>query len=100
MRPVYHHKEIRCDGHLFLTVLAYQFVQIIRRKLRSHGITDSWETIRTTLSGQQRITATFRRADDRTLHVRKATISEPGQRVIYQALGVDMKPGGVHKLIV
>jgi hypothetical protein len=32
LRPVYHHKEIRVDGHLFSTVLAYQFVQIIRRQ--------------------------------------------------------------------
>jgi|GEM_PF-3411768 len=29
MRPVYHHKEDRCDGHLFITVLAYQAVQVI-----------------------------------------------------------------------
>jgi transposase len=24
--PVYHHKEIRVDGHLFIFVLAYQIV--------------------------------------------------------------------------
>jgi hypothetical protein len=24
-RPVYHHKEERVDGHLFITVLAYQY---------------------------------------------------------------------------
>lgn len=29
--PVYHHKEERVDGHLFITVLACQFVQVIRR---------------------------------------------------------------------
>jgi len=33
LRPIYHRKEIRSDGHLFITVLAYQFVQIIRRRL-------------------------------------------------------------------
>lgn len=27
MRPVYHHKEDRSDGHPFITVLAYQAVQ-------------------------------------------------------------------------
>jgi transposase len=35
LRPVYHRKEIRVDGHLFITVLAYQFVQIIRRNCKS-----------------------------------------------------------------
>jgi hypothetical protein len=26
LRPVFHHKESRVDGHLFITVLAYPFV--------------------------------------------------------------------------
>jgi transposase len=42
MRPVYHHREDRCDGHLFITVLAYQAVQVIRRKLKEHRIHESW----------------------------------------------------------
>jgi transposase len=100
LRPVYHHKEVRGDGHLFITVLAYQFVQIIRRKLREKGITERWRSLRETLAGQCRVTATFRRADGRTLNVRKATNPEPGQRMIYQALGVPMTPGGVKKLVV
>ena len=33
LRPVFHHTEARTEGHLFITVLAYQMVQIVRRKL-------------------------------------------------------------------
>jgi hypothetical protein len=33
LRPVFHHKQDRTEGHLFITVLAYQLVQAIRRKL-------------------------------------------------------------------
>jgi hypothetical protein len=62
-RPVYHHKEDRVDGHLFITVLAYQFVQVIRRHLGDHQINASWSSIRQTLSGQCRVKASFRRAD-------------------------------------
>jgi hypothetical protein len=29
LRPIFHHKEVRADGHLFITVLAYQLVQLI-----------------------------------------------------------------------
>ena len=90
----------RSDGHLFITVLAYQFVQIIRRKLREKGICDRWSTLRDTLASQSRVTATFCRTDGRTLHVRKATKAEPGQLKIYQALGVNTSPGGVKKMIV
>jgi hypothetical protein len=100
LRPIFHHKEERCEGHLFITVLAYQFVQLIRRHLHAQGINDSWARLRETLAGQVRVTATFRRPDGRALHVRKATEAETGQMTIYQALGVDPSPGGVTKLLV
>jgi hypothetical protein len=35
LRPIFHHKEVRADGHLFITVLAYQFAQLIRRRLHA-----------------------------------------------------------------
>jgi transposase len=100
LRPVFHHKAQRCDGHLFITVLAYQFVQLIRRHLHAKGINDSWAMLRETLSSQVRVTATFRRPDGRALHVRKATEAETGQLTIYQALGVNPSPGGVTKMLV
>jgi transposase len=100
LRPIFHHTEARCDAHLFITVLAYQFVQLIRRRLHAQGINASWVSLRETLNAQVRVTATFRRPDGRALHVRKATQAEPGQQQIYQALGVNPSPGGVSKMIV
>ncbi len=100
LRPIYHHKPQRTDGHLFLTVIAYQLVQVIRTRLRGHGNQASWTTLRRILDGQQRVTATFRRPDGRTLHVRTATQAEPKQLNIYNALGVDPHPGGVCKTLV
>ena len=100
LRPIYHHKPIRADGHLFITVIAYQLVQVIRRRLRESGETASSTTLRRILEGQQRVTATFRRGDGRTLHVRKVTRAEAPQQAIYDALGVDSAPGGIRKSIV
>jgi transposase len=100
LRPVYHRAPKRCEGHLFITVLAYQLVQLIRRRLAEHGETASWRTLRAFLEGQQRVTATFRRADGRALHVRKATRAEANQLAIYTALGIDPAPGGVKKMLV
>jgi len=100
LRPIYHHKEERVDGHLFITVLAYQFVQIIRRGLQCKNIHDRWATLRKTLSSQCRVTASFKRADGRTLHVRKATMAEPAQLEIFQALNIDPIPGGVTKTLI
>jgi hypothetical protein len=100
LRPVFHHNEKRTEGHLFITVLAYQLVQTIRRKLETAGETISWSRLREILSVQQRVTATFRQRDGRTLHVRKTTVAEPALHKIYDALGIDAAPGGVRKLIV
>ena len=99
LRPVYHHKEDRADGHLFITVLAYQCVQFLRMKLKAAGIHDSWATLREILSGQRRVTATFKQRDGRTLNVRKATVAEPALMAIYRAMDINPAPGGTRKLI-
>jgi transposase len=100
MRPVYHHKEDRCDGHLFITVLAYQAVQVIRRKLKEHGINESWATLREKLSRQYRITATFKQRDGKTLHIRQATRPEEELSNIYTKLRIPSDPGGLQRVTI
>jgi hypothetical protein len=100
LRPVFHHTEDRTAGHLFITVLAYQLVQTIRRRLEAAGRSMSWMRLREVLCVQQRVTATFRQRDGRVLHVRKSTVAEPALRAVYDALGIDAVPGGVRKMIV
>ncbi len=97
LRPVFHHTADRTDSHLFITVLAYQLVQVIRSKLAAHQQTLSWTSLRDILAVQQRVTATFRQRDGRVLHVRKATVAEPELRNLYDALGINPAPGGVQK---
>ncbi|MDR1397813.1 MAG: hypothetical protein LBJ14_08785, partial [Desulfarculales bacterium] len=58
----------RSEGHILISVLAYQCVQMLRMKLREHGIHDSWNSLRTNLSSQQRITASFRQRNGYALH--------------------------------
>ena len=99
LRPIFHSKEARSDGHLFISVLAYQFVQTIRQRLRAHGIHESWSGLREVLAVQRRVTASFVQRDNRTLHVRKATRPEPDLARLYDALGLAHRPGGVQKLI-
>ena len=99
LRPIFHSKEERSDGHLFISVLAYQLVQTIRQRLRAHGIHDSWSSLREVLAVQRRVTASFVQKDGRTLHVRKTTRPEPDLLRLYDALGLAHQPGGVQKLI-
>jgi transposase len=99
LRPVFHHKEERTEGHLFITVLAYQAVQAIRKKLKENGIRHSWTRLKELLSGQQRITSTFTQRDGRTLNIRKPTVAEKELDEIYKKLGISSQPGGVQKLV-
>jgi len=64
LRPIFHSKAERSDGHLFISVLAYQFVQSIRRRLKAQDIHLSWAELRDTLSGQGRVTARFTQKDE------------------------------------
>ncbi|MDP2822667.1 MAG: hypothetical protein Q8O52_08300 [Sulfuritalea sp.] len=110
LRPIFHSKEERSDGalrardsasragNLFISMLAYQFVQAIRQRLRAHDIHESWTLLRAVFSIQRRVTASFVQKDGRTLHVRKATRPEPDLLRLYDALGLAHQPGGVQKL--
>jgi hypothetical protein len=91
-----------CDeANLFISVLAYHCVQIIRHRLIGHGIgVASWPILRHILAGHCRVTVSIRLGDGRVLHMRQATRADPEQLAIYQALGIDTAPGGVQKTIV
>jgi transposase len=100
LRPIYHHKTERASGHLFISVLAYHLVHTIRFQLKAAGIDLSWEGIRRALAGQDRVTVTLKRADGKTVHIRKATRAEPRQQIIYDALGISDRPGRTEQTIV
>jgi len=99
LRPVFHRTECRVDAHLFISLLAYIFVHTIRTQLKARGIDDSWDKLRSILTGQVRITATVQRKDGRTVHVRKATRPEVALQRIYTALKLSANPGGVQQTI-
>jgi len=49
LRPIDHHKERRADGHLFISVIAYQAIQVLRTRMAQTGMTASGTTIRNVL---------------------------------------------------
>ena len=100
LRPVFHQIDRRVEGHLFISVLAYHFVHMLRTQLKAKGIDDSWATLRETMSVQQRVTATHNRRDGRAVHVRKATRPEPAHQIINEILGHTANPGGTHRTVI
>jgi transposase len=100
LRPIYHQKEARCDGHIFITLLAYHLLHTIRFKLRQKGVRFCWTTIRNQLSTQVRITTTMRREDGKIIHIRKSSKAEPPHQAIYDALNLSYQPGKKVKTIL
>jgi len=50
LRPVYHQKDRRVDGHIFISILAYHLLHSIEHSLRQHGGHSSWATIKRLVS--------------------------------------------------
>ena len=100
LRPVHHITPARVQSHLFITVLAYQCVQLLRLKLAAKGIHESWSRLRKTLSVQRRTTTTMTQQDGRKLHLRKTSKPAAALAAIYDALGINHMPGGTKKTVI
>lgn len=98
LRPIYHQTAERTEGHLFITVLAYQSVQVLRKQLKDRNKSCSWVRLREILSVQQRVTATFQQRSGNTLHIRKATVAEAKLKEIYDIFKISAAPGGTKKM--
>lgn len=88
LRPVYHQKERRVDGHLWITILAYHLIQQCLYQLNKQGINHQWKTIRKIMKGRVRVTMQAKTEDDKTLYYRSSTKAEGRQKEIYRALGL------------
>ena len=100
LRPVFHRIDRRVEGHLFISVLAYHFVHVLRLQLKDAGITDSWQTLREVMATQQRMTVTLKCRDGRTAHVRRATRPEAPHQSLIDALRLPSYPGPTQRTVI
>ena len=105
LRPIHHRKPRRAEGHLFITVIAYQLVQVKRHPSgRARRRTDALGELDDAQAHSRRTSARDRDVKSaptgRTLHVCKATRPEPQQKAIPDALGIASSAGGTHQTVV
>jgi hypothetical protein len=93
LRPIYHYKDNTIEGHIFLTILAYQCVQMIRSVLKASGINDSWWAIRNSLASHGRVTFVLSTDKGGYEHIRLAIEPESWQVSIYRTLRISYRPG-------
>ncbi len=88
LRPVYHQKERRVDGHLFISVLAYHLIQNCMYQLKKEGIYHQWKTILEWMSTRVRVTMRANTDEGKTLYHRSTTKAEGNQSLIYRTLNL------------
>ena len=91
LRPNFHQKEDRVDGHVFISVLAYHLLCWVRRRLEENGDRREWKTIRRILRTHALVSTRLPLADGRVIIVRKPSVPDAEQAQIFRLLGVDWK---------
>ena len=91
LRPNYHQIEERVDAHIFISVLAYHLLTWIHHQLESCGDTREWKTIRRILSTHSLVSTILPLNDGTILQVRKPSVPDPEQALIFKQLGIDWK---------
>ena len=92
LRPVWHSKTSRICSHLFIAVLAWHGVHLLRTRLAAHGLHESWETIRNRLAGWVRITSTIKEVDGSNIVIRQDARPDVHASAIAHALGIRTGP--------
>jgi transposase len=87
-RPIFHHKEVRVEAHIFLCVLAYHLLMSIEKTLLDASVHTSWATVRETLKTHQVNTIVLPTDGGMVLRIRQGTTPEAVHRELYQKLRI------------
>ena len=99
LRPNYHLIDSRVEGHIFISILAYQILQSIEFILRDKKCTYSWNTVNRIMTSHTYSTIVMQCKNGKTLHIRKVGEPENGHKEIYKKLDIDWKKLSVSKVI-
>ena len=99
LRPNYHQKEDRADGHIFITILAYHLLHSIEYTLRQQNVTVSWPAIKRVLTSHTYSTICLPTVEGPVINLRKAGIPEGVHLEIYNKLKVKYTNLPVTKIV-
>lgn len=91
LRPNFHQKEDRVDGHIFITVLAYHLLSWINMKLGNAADHRTWRTLRRILRTHSILTTRFPLENGDVVSVRKASLPDEDQVQIYNTLNINWR---------
>jgi transposase len=100
LRPVFHQKDENTEAHLFLGLLAYQLVSLIRYELKRHNIHHDWRNIVRIMNTQKLVTTSMKTKDGKLIRIKKSGLPRVKVSEIYDALNFRYQPYGMKKSVV
>lgn len=100
LRPNFHQKKYRVEGHVFITILAYHLLHSIEHKLRENDCTLSWATVKRVVSSHNYSTMILPTIHGTVIQLRKPGIPEPAHQEIYNKLQIRPVALPKHKIEV
>ena len=88
VRPIFHWTDPRIGGHIFISILAYHVVQLIRTRLKKNDVHGSWTALRDALNGWRRATTRQGIAKDKAILQRCDDDPDMLCRLIAATMGV------------
>ena len=67
LRPIFHRKDCRIIAHIYIAILAYFGVQLIRTRLKAEGVDASWGTIQIALRNWVRGDVLLKKTDQKQI---------------------------------
>jgi len=99
LRPNFHQKKERVDGHIFITILAYHLLHSIEYTLRRKGDHSRWATIKRILSTHNYSTIQLPTVKGPVINLRKPGIPEGIHIDVYEKLKISFEQLPVTKSI-
>lgn len=100
LQPNFHQKEIRVDGHVFITILAYHLLHSIEHTLRENDCSRSWAAIKRVVSSHTYSTIILPTTSGTVIHLRKSGRPEAIHQDIYRKLNIKVDDLPVNKILV
>lgn len=100
LRPIFHKKDENTEAHLFLGLLAYQLVALIRHQLKMHNINHDWRNIVRIMNTQKMVTTSMKTKDGKLIRIKKSSLPKVKVTEIYDALNFKYQPFGMKKSVV
>lgn len=100
IRPVYHKTDENIEAHLFLGIVAYQIVAMIRYQLKQKGIKSDWSDIVRIMNTQKLVTSQMKTETGSLIRIKKSSLPREKVKQIYDALHYKYQPYQMKKSVV